>query len=110
MGCVCLEAPKSSAVLWHATDWYNPSREELMLNLRKVVQQLKNERARTQAKLDQLDTALKVLGEVGTTGSRTAGRRTTSGNRRPMSAAAKKRIAAAQRARWAKWKAAQKKK
>lgn len=81
-----------------------------MLNLRKVVQQLKNERARTQAKLDQLDTALKVLGEVGTTGSRIAGRRTTSGNRRPMSAAAKKRIAAAQRARWAKWKAAQKKK
>jgi len=81
-----------------------------MLNLRKVVQQLKNERTRTQAKLDQLDTALKVLGGVGTTGSRTAGRRTTSGNRRPMSAAAKKRIAAAQRARWAKWKAAQKKK
>ena len=79
-----------------------------MLNLRKVVRQLKNERARTQAKLDQLDTALKVLGEVGTTGSRTAARRTRSGNRRPMSAAAKRRIAAAQRARWAKWKAAQK--
>jgi hypothetical protein len=80
-----------------------------MLNLRKVVQQLKNERARTQAKLDQLNTALKVLGEVGTAGS-TAGRQRTSGKRRPMSAAAKKRIAAAQRARWAKWRAAQKSK
>jgi len=76
-----------------------------MLNLSKVVRQLKNERARTQAKLDQLDTALNALGEVGTTGS---ARRTREGKRRPMSAAAKKRIAAAQRARWAKWRAAQK--
>lgn len=81
-----------------------------MLNLSKVVRQLRHEREQTQAKLDQLNTALKVLGEVGTTGSRAVGRRTTSGKRRPMSAAAKKRIAAAQRARWATWRAAQKSK
>src|SRR5438270_4106916 len=55
--------------------WYNPYREELMLNLSKVVRQLRNEREQTQAKLDQLNTALKVLGEVGTAGSRTVGRR-----------------------------------
>jgi hypothetical protein len=76
-----------------------------MLNLSKVVRQLKSEREQTQAKLDRLNTALKVLAEVGTAGSRVVGRPTTSGKRRPMSAAAKKRIAAAQRARWAKWRA-----
>ena len=79
-----------------------------MLNLSKVVRQLKNEREQTRAKLDQLDTALKVLGEVGTGGSRAVGKRRTSGRRRPMSAAAKKRIAEAQRARWAKWRAIRK--
>ena len=79
-----------------------------MMNLAKAVLQLKKEREQTQAKLDQLNTALKILGEIGTVGSRAPGRGTTSGKRRPMSAAAKKRIAAAQRARWAKWRAAQK--
>ena len=77
-----------------------------MLNLSKVVGQLKKEREQTQAKLVQLDTALKVLGDVRTTGSGANGRRTRSVTRRPMSTAARKRIAAAQRARWAKWKAA----
>jgi len=79
-----------------------------MLNLSKVVGQLKKERAQTQARLVQLDTALKVLGGVGTSGPGANGRRSRSANRRPMSTAAKKRIAAAQRARWAKWRAAQK--
>ena len=79
-----------------------------MLNLSKVVEQLKKEREQTQAKLVQLDTALKVLEDVRTTGSGVNGRRVRSVSRRPMSSAAKKRIAAAQRARWAKWRAAQK--
>ena len=81
-----------------------------MLKLSKVVQQLKKEREQTQAKLNQLDTALSVLGEVGTTGLRGKARRMRSESRTPMSAAAKRRIAAAQRARWAKWRAAQRKK
>lgn len=81
-----------------------------MLNLSKVVGQLKKERQQTQAKLVQLDTALKVLRVVRTTGSGVNGRRVRSANRRPMSSAAKKRIAAAQRARWAKWRAAKKSK
>jgi hypothetical protein len=82
-----------------------------MLKLSKVVQPLKKEREQTQAKLSQLDTAaLKFLGEVGTTGLRGKGRRMRSESRTPMSAAAKRRIAAAQRAGWAKWRAAQKKK
>jgi hypothetical protein len=40
-----------------------------MLNLTKVVRQLKKEREQTRAKLAQLDTALKVLGDVGATGA-----------------------------------------
>jgi hypothetical protein len=82
-----------------------------MLKLSKVVQQLKKERQQTQTKLNQLDTALRILGDVGTTtGARGNGRRIRSLSRTPISAAAKRRIAAAQRARWAKWRAAQKKK
>jgi len=76
-----------------------------MLNLSKVVQQLKKEKEQTRARLDQLETALRILGDVGTAGRR-SGRMTTPAKRRTMSAAARKRIAAAQRARWAKWKAA----
>jgi hypothetical protein len=51
--------------------------------------------------LNALDNAISVLG--GLSGSR--GRRP----RRKMSVAGRKRIAVAQRARWAKWKIAQKK-
>ena len=77
-----------------------------MLNLIKVVRHLKKERDQTRAKLEQLDTTLKVLGHL-----RVVGRRSARGQRAPekgrtMSAAARKRIAAAQRARWAKWRAA----
>ena len=79
-----------------------------MLNLAQVVRQLKNERDETRARLSQLDNALKVLGTIGTGGSKAGRRRGISGTRRPMSAAAKKRIAAAQRARWAKWRSARK--
>lgn len=68
-----------------------------MANLAGVVQQLKKERAVAQAQVDRLDAALRVLG--GLAGSGRGGR-----PRRRLSAAARKRIAAAQRARWAKWK------
>jgi hypothetical protein len=79
-----------------------------MANLANVVQQLRKERDQAQRRVEQLDEALKVLGSL--SGSpRKAGRAQISGKRRTMSAAARKRIAAAQRARWAKWKAARKK-
>ena len=81
-----------------------------MSNLANVVQQLRKERNQAQRRIAQLDEALKALAGLnagpGTTGGR--GRaHTSAGKRRTMSAAARKRIAAAQRARWAKWKAAQ---
>jgi hypothetical protein len=83
-----------------------------MSNLTKVVQQLKNERDQAQRRIEQLDDALKALtgfgGRRGATGKNS--RPQSSGKRSTMSAAARKHIAAAQRARWAKWKAAQKNK
>jgi hypothetical protein len=84
-----------------------------MLNLTQAVRQLKSERQQARRRLEQLDTALQALSGVG--GLSGVNRRTgrnprDEGERRTMSAAARKRIAAAQRARWAKWKAARKNK
>ena len=61
-----------------------------MTHLGAVVAQLKKER-------DKLDRAIAALSGVGGSRSR--------GGRRKLSAAARERIAAAQRARWAKFKA-----
>jgi hypothetical protein len=81
-----------------------------MSNLVKVVAQLRKQRTEAQKQVEQLDQALAALGSID--GLRSRGRNPQKVGRkgRTMSAAAKKRIAAAQRARWAKWKAAQKKK
>ncbi len=84
--------------------------EDQMSRLAKVVQQLQKERDQAQGRVEQLDEALKALGKISTPlGSTKRQRRArTSGNRQPMSAAARRRIAAAQSARWAKWRAARK--
>ena len=83
-----------------------------MLNLTQVVQRLKEERGQLQGRIEQLDDALKAL--TGLRGVRGTARRRSPAHapekRRTMSAAARKRIAAAQRARWAKWRAAQRRK
>ncbi len=81
-----------------------------MLNLTKAVRQLKMERDQTQRKREQLNAALKVLGSLGGVSRRLGGGQAAGKKRRPMSAAARKRIAAAQRARWARWKAAKRSK
>jgi len=78
-----------------------------MLNLTKTVEQLKQERERTRKELERLDSALTILTSL--TGAKRGFVRGR-GKRRTMSAAARKRIAAAQRARWAKWKTAHPKK
>jgi hypothetical protein len=84
---------------------------ESMTSLATVVQQLRKERDQTQKKIEQLDQALKALTGVGGLSTTTGRRRiNVSRKRRTMSVAARKRIAAAQRARWAKWKAAQRNK
>jgi hypothetical protein len=76
-----------------------------------VVHQLKKERNQALRTFEQLDEALKVLSGVGALrGSATRLGQAPGGKRRTMSAAARKRIAAAQRARWAKWKEAKRNK
>lgn len=81
-----------------------------MLTLTTAVRQLKQERARTQKEVEKLDAAIRVLSGLSGTGRGLDRGRAGIGKRRTMSAAARKRIAAAQRARWAKWKAAHPKK
>src|ERR1700730_17691213 len=65
-----------------------------MANLAGVVQQLRKERDQAARVVERLDAALTAL-NGGMYGKR-------KGNRRHLSAAARERIAAAQRARWAK--------
>jgi small-conductance mechanosensitive channel len=77
-----------------------------MLNLTKAVRHLKKEREQARRKLVQLDAALRALGSLGSSNRRFGRTQTVAKKRRPMSAAGRKRVAAAQRARWAKWKAA----
>jgi hypothetical protein len=84
-----------------------------MSNLANVVQQLRQERDQAQRRIEQLDGALKALATLSGVRATTVGSgrgQRPAGTRRTMSAAARKRIAAAQRARWAKWKAAQRRK
>jgi hypothetical protein len=66
-----------------------------MANLLPVLKQLQRERARLAAQLLQVNQALGALGSAG--------------KGRKISAAARRRIAAAQKLRWAKWRKAQKK-
>ncbi|MBZ5573945.1 MAG: hypothetical protein LAO09_18935 [Acidobacteriia bacterium] len=69
-----------------------------MAELGAVLGQLKQERSRLQAELRQLEQAIRALTKV-------AGRDPRTGKaRRTFSAAARKRIAAAQKARWAKYR------
>jgi hypothetical protein len=78
-----------------------------MIQFSGLIAGLKAERNRAQKKVEQIDAALAALSGVGSGRARSV--RTRSTNRKPMSAAARKRIAAAQRRRWAKLKAAQRK-
>jgi hypothetical protein len=66
-------------------------------NLSGVVQQLKKERERVQNEAQRLDAALAALRSVSSNGS---------SRQHTMSAAARRKISLAQKARWAKQKAA----
>jgi len=70
-----------------------------MANLDHVLQQLRDERSRAQQQVEQLDSAISVLEGVGGNNSHA---RTSSRAGRVVSALARRRMAAAQRARWAK--------
>jgi hypothetical protein len=74
--------------------------------MQNVVHQLETERVRLQTELQKISAALTAFGQVYLDGGKPA---KTTGKRRTISAAGRKRIAAAQRARWAKVKAKKKK-
>jgi len=74
-----------------------------MSDIAKTLQQLREERSRIEKQLSGLDQAISVLGKLVTGGAGSAGKRR-------LSVAARKRIAQAQKLRWAKWKAKQEKK
>jgi len=69
-----------------------------MANLEGVVRQLKAERQKAQNEVKRFDAALAALGTL-------TSAKAPAHKRRPMSVAARKRIAAAQRKRWKLWKA-----
>ena len=72
--------------------------------IQNVVQQLERERTRLQTELHRVSAALTAFGKAYLSGGKPAKTK-----RRTISAAGRKRIAAAQRARWAKVRAKQKK-
>jgi hypothetical protein len=78
-----------------------------MPDLTGIVRELKAQRDRAQRGVEQLNAALTALGNLAS-GNERSKRVWAAGKRKPMSAAARRKIAAAQRARWAKWKAARK--
>ena len=78
-----------------------------MGTIAETVKNLVQERSRMAGQIKKLDKAISVLRKLD--GGSPSGARKSAGKRRSMSAAARRKIAAAQRARWAKWKAAKKK-
>jgi hypothetical protein len=74
-----------------------------MANLENVVTALVAEQKNLQVKLKQVEAAISALRQVGQNGGGGATR-----PKRFLSVAARRRIAAAQRARWAKYKAQKK--
>ena len=77
-----------------------------MASLNQVISQLEAKRREAQRQVERLDSAIAALRGVNGTGSG----RMSGHPRRVLSAAARKRIAAAQKARWAKFKQQQQRK
>jgi hypothetical protein len=73
-----------------------------MSNLNSALQQLRSERKQAQAQVEKLDQAISVI--EGLSGRRNTRGATNGRARRSLSAAARKRISEAQRARWAQRK------
>jgi hypothetical protein len=79
-----------------------------MANFAETLKDLVQERNLMAGQVKKLDKAIVVLRKLAGSNGLSAVRKATP-KRRSMSAAARRKIAAAQRARWAKWKAAQRK-
>jgi hypothetical protein len=73
-----------------------------MANIAETVKVLAQERSRMAGQIRRLDDAISALRKLNGGSLSVVGK---SAKKRTMSAAGRRRIAAAQRARWAKWKA-----
>ena len=80
------------------------------MNFAQIVSGLQAQRKKLQNALTQMDSAITALRGLNSRGGVRANNVVTMKPRRRMSTAARRRIAAAQRARWAKWKAKHRKK
>jgi hypothetical protein len=80
-----------------------------MANLAEMLKNLEQERSRIVSQAKKLKKAISVLHKLAKGGSLLVVRKPVR-KRRTMSAAARRRISLAQRARWAKWKEKQHKK
>jgi hypothetical protein len=80
-----------------------------MRRLSQIVSELEAQRDNVQRELNRLNSAIGALRGANTTERSGTIRSGSAKPRRAMSTSARKRIAAAQRARWAAWKAKQKK-
>jgi hypothetical protein len=77
-----------------------------MANFSRVLHELEQEQKRMEAELERINHAINALRGVSSNGKQ----RGSGTGRRTLSAAARRRIAQAQKARWAKWKAQRAKK
>jgi hypothetical protein len=77
-----------------------------MFDFSGVVQQLQNQKVELESQLQKVTSAVEALKGMG---NKNGALRVASGSSRVISVAARKRIAAAQKARWAKWRANNKK-
>jgi hypothetical protein len=82
---------------------YNACPRGTMTNLTGVIRQLRKEKQRVHGEMQRLNAALAALGSLGGLEGK-AKRSRAPKVRRPMSATARKKIAAAPRGRRAKWK------
>lgn len=80
-----------------------------MSTLSQVVEQLHAERKKVHGELSRLDAAIHALQGLNTTNGSGKVRIASPKTHRTMSAAARRKIASAQKARWAAWRAKQKK-
>jgi hypothetical protein len=76
-----------------------------MANLENALQQLREERKQAQSRVEKLDSAISVLQELSVTNSSRVAR--TSQPKRVISAASRRKMGQAQRARWAKLRPSQ---
>jgi hypothetical protein len=79
-----------------------------MAGFAKALTELREARGRAALQVRRIDEAIALIGKLASRNGLGFGVRKA--RRKPMSAAARREIAAAQRARWAKWKAKQVKK